>query len=267
MTKTEVTFNGVNLTDSFVVSDLVRPFLQRTVDMTSVDGRDGSIYRSSRYDAIEVRMRLTFLSEDKGARVMALANLVKALDVDEPAPLYVSDDNGWYYLAVPKGGDISRWIGAESFPLTFVCPDPARYGSIISTSPSTTGTTALGGNIASYPKYRLTLVPYSGSTPSNSLINLTNGPNIPSGINPRSQLLDIELWLYSGSRYNVEIDCEHRIVKLGVVGGNLETFVPGPGSKFATFYPGDIPRTVLSTGSAHMMDTSGVYMTIQERWL
>lgn len=267
MTKTEVTFNGVTLTDDFVVSGLTRPFLQRKVNMTQVDGRDGAIYRSSAYEPIEIRMRLAFLSEDKGARVMALANLVKALDVDEPAPLAISDDNGWYYLAVPKGGDISRWIGAEEFPLTFVCPDPARLGEVISTHPATTGTTTLGGNVATYPKYRLVLVPYSGSSPSNALIQLTNGSNIPSGINPRTQLLDLRLWLYTGRTYSVEIDCERRSVKLGAVGATLEPVVPDPNSRFAVYYPGDVPRTVASVGAARLMDATSVYMDVQERWL
>lgn len=157
--KTTIKFNGVDLTAGFVVSDLVRPFLMRTINTTTVDGRDGAIYRSSSYDAIDVKMRLSFESTDRNERVLAMANLVKALDVDEPAKLEISDDDGWYYLAIPAGGQIDRYIGADSFPLTFHCPDPRRYGEEHVVTVASGGSVRAGGNIDTEPVLEYTLTP------------------------------------------------------------------------------------------------------------
>ena len=258
MTKTEVTFNGVKLTDSFVVSDLVRPFLQRTVEMTSVDGRDGSIYRSARYDAIEVRMRLTFLSEDKGARVMAFANLVKALDVDEPTPLYISDDNGWYYLAVPKGGDISRWIGAESFPLTFVCPDPRRYGE------THTWDRPVGGNAPTSLSMRIRFV--AGES-QYIMRTVTVSNSIATNVYKSALYLRFaagSLITHKESGY-LWIDSEHRQCAYSETADGEKTLVlPTPDSEWHEVLPSgrNLTRSIQGFGSSYTTTSE-----ITDRWL
>lgn len=234
MSKTTVTFNGVNLNDLFVVSDLVRPFMMRTIETTEVDGRDGAIYRSARYNQIDITMRLTFLSEDKNERVMALANLVKVLDVDEPTPLYISDDNGWYYLAIPKGGDISRWVGAESFPLTFTCPDPARYGEEVdreiaaSTNPRVN---AVGGNIETWPVLTFTAQVTNIARP---LIVPFYGNSLTSRIEEGTRLV---LTFPSTGTWKVTVDTETRSVT-AVKGATSVLLVPDVTTVFRPFKPG-----------------------------
>lgn len=261
--KTTIRFNGVDLTAGFVVSDLVRPFLMRTINTTQVDGRDGAIYRSSSYDAIDVKMRLSFESTDRNERVVAMANLVKALDVDEPARLEISDDDGWYYLAVPKGGDITRWIGAESFPLTFVCPDPRRIGNEFSyqlPSVASSSTPVVGGNVSTSPVVTFTAVPKRTTPTSSRYASSITIQGIFSGGSrpPRS---DIYLDFPDSTQRSISIDFEHRLVTAAIGSGTPSVVVPSAASVFADFVPG-------ARYSAIMTGSSGsATATYRERWL
>lgn len=124
---TTVTFNGSELTERFVVADLSRRLIPRTVAMEKVGGMDGEVYRGVTLDSMEISMTLTALG-DAYDRSNALRSLAQVLNVAEPCPLYISDDNGKHYLAVPTGGDVDRWLGAERTEVTFVAPEPAMYG-------------------------------------------------------------------------------------------------------------------------------------------
>lgn len=149
---TTVTFGGYELTEHFIVSDLVRSYLPRSSSMVKVDGRDGELFRSVSLDRLEISMTATYIG-DPESRSDALRELARHLNTYEPTRLEISDDGGKYYLAIASGGSVERFIGAETVELVFEAPDPAMYGDT-HTFPIPSGGVVhfeIGGNTWTHP--------------------------------------------------------------------------------------------------------------------
>lgn len=127
---TTVRFKGYNLTANFIVGNITRGYAVREIRKIDVSGMDGALYGSSKLSPINITMSLTYTSDSPSDRSTALRNLASVLLVSKPEELYISDDGGKFYYAVPSGGDVTRYIGAESFDLTFTALDPVMYGNI-----------------------------------------------------------------------------------------------------------------------------------------
>ncbi len=140
--KTTVTFDGVELTSMFVVSDLRRPLAPRNVALVDVPGRDGALFANATQATFEVSMTLTVRSRDLRERSAAVRALAALLTVPEPRPLAIGDDGGLYYMAIPSSDqDGERFVNAERFEVKFTCPDPWLYGE------ARTATIPSGGSV------------------------------------------------------------------------------------------------------------------------
>lgn len=125
-----VTFNGYTITDDFIVGNLVKGYAQRNTKTIDVSGRDGAIIGSTLLSPIDIKMTLTHISADPAERFGAFAKLAGKLNVSKPAALHISEYPSVHYMAVPNGGELTRYVGAESFELTFTALDPVMYGDM-----------------------------------------------------------------------------------------------------------------------------------------
>lgn len=161
-TRTQVHFDGKPLTDLLVVGKLQRPLLPRRAEYVSVPGADGAIFAGVVDDTRILKLTLTIRDQSPVARAQAARELAAALDVDSPRPLYISEDGGLWYMAMPtSGADGIRYVGAESFEVEFTC-DACMYGEEVSASldiAATTGiqTVVVGGTKPTPAKLEATL--------------------------------------------------------------------------------------------------------------
>lgn len=162
MPKTTITFDGHDLTQSCICGDLVRQFIPRSVGTVTVPGMDGTLFAGVSADSIEITATLTVVNRNLATRSDVWRSLASILAVDTPRPLAISDDGGKYYMAVPHGGDVMRYINAESVEIGFTCPDPAMYGAEASVQVSSTATFTVGGNRPTLPT--LTMPSIAGSS-------------------------------------------------------------------------------------------------------
>lgn len=148
-----VTFDNHDLTADFIIGELTREYLMKEVEQIAVPGRDGAMFASAFLTPVKISMTVTYASNDPSERSDALRNLAGILNVYSPKKLAISDDGGKYYLAVPSGGDITRFVGAESFQLTFTALDPAMYGAARSATVPSGGSAEItvGGNYKTMP--------------------------------------------------------------------------------------------------------------------
>lgn len=151
MAETTVTFDGIELTERFVCSDLARQFIPRTVGTAQVPGMDGVLFTGVSADPIEIGMTMTAVDRDPAARSEAWRWLASVLAATTPRPLAISDDGGKHYMAVPHGGDVERFVNAERAEMGFMCPDPAMYGDAGSAEVDGSATFEVGGNAKTMP--------------------------------------------------------------------------------------------------------------------
>lgn len=144
-----VRFGNYVITDNFIVGNLVKGFAKRNISTIDVPGRDGAILGSTTLSPIDITMTLTHISADPAERFSAFSELASKLNVSNPTALYISAYPSAHYMVVPNGGDLTRYVGAESFELTFTALDPVMYGDIpfgwVGTS------TSVGGNYPTSP--------------------------------------------------------------------------------------------------------------------
>lgn len=154
-----VTFNNgsviYDITDRFIVGDLVKGFSKRTLNSIKVPGMDGELFGSSNLAPIELSMTVTFVSQDEDERFDALRELAGVLNIYEPGYVSIYDENepaAYGYKVVPSCGNITRYVGAESFTLTFTALDPVMYGAeLIKTVTGSSYSFAYDGNYPSRP--------------------------------------------------------------------------------------------------------------------
>lgn len=218
---TAVTFNGYDLTQDFIMSGLVRQFMPRDVSQIDVPGMDGALFSSARYSPIKISMEATVLGENPQDRSDALRRLASVLAVGEPSPLSISDDDGKFYLAIPSGGDISRYISAETFPLEFTALDPAMYGSTVTVEVPSGGsaTFTVGGNYPTMPSISVSATRDSASTVYGLRLDSSAVLDFPTGTDSAVQL---------------EIDCANRTADQ-----DGDTVIPTLGSDWFVLEPGE----------------------------
>lgn len=127
--RTRVWFDGTELTEHYLCSDLARPLLPRSVGTQGVGGLDGEVFTGASLSPRTVRLTLTTVCRDMARRQAWSRRLASALAVDGPRPLRLSIDDGLWLMAVPTSdGDATRRLAATSFDVTFQCPDPVFIG-------------------------------------------------------------------------------------------------------------------------------------------
>ena len=237
-----VTFNGYDLTADYIVGNLVRSFSTRDVQQIDVPGMDGAIFASASYEPVVISMDVTALSSSPTERSNALRRLAAALSVREPSPLAISDDGGKYYLAVPNGGDLARYKGAESFPLEFTAFDPVMYGDEKTATVPSGGSVSItvGGNYRAMPSIAASSARCNSTT---RLWTLTFGSSV------------FEVRCPNTNATAIVADSEHRSL---TVAGSAS--IPTLGSDWPALEPGT--HTVRNSSGS-----GACTLTWRERWL
>lgn len=174
MSRTTVTFNGVTLTDLYVVRGWYTPLLGRNFDTVDIAGMDGQRFLGARLTPRSITLSLVVKGTSLTEREAAARTLAETLAVDEPKPLTASFMDGRYYLAIPRSdADLTRFVNADSFEVEFYVPDPVSYGEtktveIPSINYDTSVSFTVGGNYPTLPTMRFTVHKSSTSptTPS-----------------------------------------------------------------------------------------------------
>ena len=243
MTRTRVTFNGLNLTDLYDVSDLRTSLLPRTIGSIDVPGMDGALYTGHRLAPREVTLTLSVRGGDIGDRQHAARMLASALAVDEPAPLSMSIDGGLFYMAMPNSpGDGARYANALRFDVSFTCLDPTLHGTRETWDLTSGGsaTVVVGGTHPTMPLVEVT----GASNGSGGFWRLTlDGGDyliatIPSGVTSAP----------------IVADCENRVLR---VNGSVALLQPA--ADWLVLEPGEHTLAMTGTGTGTV--------SFEERWL
>lgn len=125
-----VRFGNYRITDKFIVGNLVKGFAKRNISTIDVPGRDGAVLGSTTLSPVDITMTLTHISTTPAERFSAFSELASKLNVSKPTALYISEYPSAHYMVVPSGGDLTRYVGAESFELTFTALDPVMYSDM-----------------------------------------------------------------------------------------------------------------------------------------
>lgn len=253
--KTQVWFDGYNLTEHFVVQNLVRPFSKKNIDLVTLPGRDGAVIGNTTYEPVEISMDLVILDESRGMRSEIMRDLALLFNTDEPKRLQFSDEGsepGMFYLAVANGGDIQRFVGADRIEgVTFTCPEPAMYGDLITLNISSmmTETFFVEGNYPTRPTI----------TCANAVRDSTTGlwgVRHTADIDTTRQIAaDLKIPLPNDSATNLVIDCTKRTVRRGSV-----NTVPTIDSDWFIMSPGE-------HAISQNLGEGAVTVTYYERWL
>ncbi len=239
--KTTVTFDGVELTSMFVVSDLRRPLAPRNVALVDVPGRDGSLFANATQATFEVSMTLTVRSRDLRERSAAVRALAALLTVPEPRPLAIGDDGGLYYMAIPSSDqDGERFVNAERFEVKFTCPDPWLYGEVRTATIPSGGSVEVevGGTAPTWPTITAAA---TGGTQDSWIVTMEDGSGIYAAIP-------------SGAEQAVDADCGARTLMV-----NREVAMLPPAYDWPRLTPGSHTLTMTQ-------GTGDATVTWQERW-
>lgn len=199
--RTTVTFGTTDLTATYLVTNVQRPLGVRTIGLVDIPGRDGQALGNVTYDTVEISMDVIIMGGTHEERSDSMRNLAAILSSREPVKLAFSDDGSKYYMAVPNGGEIQRYIDADYISaVTFTCPDPAMFGEIKSeTMDSDSITIEVEGN---YP-----------TKPTITCAKATNGDGNVWGVRLDNQ--DFVHMALSTSDVKASIDCENRVAMEG----------------------------------------------------
>lgn len=238
-----MTFNGVDLTQQFVVSDLRTALLPRTISTEAVPGRDGSVLTGVSHAERTITMTLTVRARTIEGRQAAARTLAAILAVDEPKPLALSIDDGLYYMAIPASdGEGARFRNANTYEVSFIAPDPVAYGE------EKTVTVPSGGSVT---------FTVGGTYPTMPTINAPSAANGSDGF-WRLRLEDGSYLLAtipSGvSTAPVVADCAKRTLR---VNDTVALLVPV--ADWLVLEPGEHTLTMTGTGAATV--------TFDERWV
>jgi predicted phage tail component-like protein len=133
---TTVTFNGVVLTNRFIVGDQKRPLPEFRVSSMQVDGADGEVYGGSTIGPRFLSFRVTSIDREPRQVQDDAKFLMQTLAVRQPTELAISDERSagntqLVRYVVPTGSfDMDEYVRAGSWVLQFVQPDPYLYGHV-----------------------------------------------------------------------------------------------------------------------------------------
>ncbi len=165
-----VTFNGVDLSEQFVISDVSRPLPEFKPMSTACAGRDGEYFDGMTLGVRECSLSLIAADTSRKGVQDAARALMDVFAVREPKALTFSDevDTGHIQLtryAVPTGAFSAReFVKAGKWEVRFVQHDPYLYGQQRYTLVRRDTMTPLhtGGNATVYPI--VTATPYAGTS-------------------------------------------------------------------------------------------------------
>lgn len=243
MGRTQVTFNGHNLTDLFYVSDLQDALLPREIGSAKAGGRNGEIFTGVTLSARTIAMVLTVKGDTIDQVQEAGRELAAILAVDEPKRLELSIDGGIYYMALPSSPDVGkRFRHSRRHDVVFHALDPVAFGA------EHTATVPSGGSVT---------VNVGGTYPTMPVVSATAARNGSGGywrIRKEDGTYLLATVPSGVATAAVVADCEARTLKVNGVVSLLD-----PEASWLELEPGRHTLTMTGTGAATV--------TWRERWV
>lgn len=251
MSRTTVTFDGHDLTEKCIVSDLRRPMLPRRLGAIEVPGMDGELATGQTLAPADIKLTLSIMGSDPDERELARQELAEILNTDGPKPLAISIDGGLYYMArALSQDDGARFVNAESYEVTFRASDPVRYGELreVLVPPNGSVTFTVGGTYPTMPTLDTVLT----ATASDMYWKIT--------LDGGDYVLFSPLTYVEGSMAvdSIIVDCEHRLMKTW----NTPKMLPA-GADWLVLTPGE-HTLAMETNVSVAGNTSVLF---RERWL
>ncbi|WP_295911014.1 distal tail protein Dit [uncultured Bifidobacterium sp.] len=122
--RSAVTFDGHELSQSYLVAEVDRKPSGQTVATQTIVGRDGVVATGARANSTTVAMTIVARDPQQARRREVMRDLRAWLACSEPKPLAFADDEGLYYLAIPQGITETRFLNAIAWRVTFLIPQP-----------------------------------------------------------------------------------------------------------------------------------------------
>lgn len=126
----KMTFNGVRKDFVYLLEGQDKPFMAPiSRNVISVPGLPGGVPKRSERGVLYIQQPIAIRARDNRDTLAKIDELAEWLYTDEPAPLEFDSDPGRVYYALLDGSTNLERIGRfRRGTLTFVCPDPHRYG-------------------------------------------------------------------------------------------------------------------------------------------
>ena len=140
----QVVFNGVDLTERYVVAGIRRPLPTAAPRYEEVPSGDRRFMRGVDLEPPEISFRIIARSLDEDGRRQAARELASLLLVQEEAALAFSGDAPLYYRVVPSGAfELNEFVRCGYMDATFMAVEAAMYGASRSVSVSAGGSTTI----------------------------------------------------------------------------------------------------------------------------
>lgn len=125
-------FNGQDFSNLISVTKIEGrgPFTQE-INRFSVYGRHGSYYQDRRTPERPLKVKFELIGNSLSDIRAKVDQLIRYLDVDEPKSIVFSDETDKEYFGIPEGQqDWDEYIFIGKGAITFICPDPYKYGPV-----------------------------------------------------------------------------------------------------------------------------------------
>ncbi|MCD4838174.1 phage tail family protein [Neobacillus sedimentimangrovi] len=145
-------FNGIDTSDLINVNEISgRGPISNEIERLSVPGRPGSFFVKKNIPEriLELKIEVVGNSLDDIREKVEVLNQI--FDVDEPVPIIFLDEPNKTYYGILENTDWSENLFIGKGSLTFICPDPYKYGPEKSVEFNNTGTVNVIGSVETYP--------------------------------------------------------------------------------------------------------------------
>lgn len=168
------TYDGIDFSDKLMVHDIRgRSIAPSEVDTSDTPGRPGARFRRKRHLTRIIEIDVTVVSSSLETLREDVDELTYLLDKDIPRPLVFSDESDKTYYAILTGEAIEDAVKTmEQFTITFLCPDPMKYGPEKTADITNGEIITIGGRAPAKPITTVTL-----DAPS-SFVAISNGDDI-----------------------------------------------------------------------------------------
>lgn len=126
----KITFDGVDISPFFYVkSTSGRGVMGREVNTATIGNRPGGFLRGVRVPVRVITIEVLFAFSSEEELKKKQEELTYILHTDEPKPLVFHDEpDRTYYAVFESISENEEQGGIQSVTLTFICPDPKKYG-------------------------------------------------------------------------------------------------------------------------------------------
>ncbi|PRS02380.1 phage tail protein [Bacillus atrophaeus] len=126
-----ITFNGVDISPFFYVKSTGgRGVMGREVNTATIGNRPGGFLRGTRIPVRVITIEVLFAFSSEEELKKKQEELTFILHTDEPKPLIFHDEpDRTYYAVFENISESEERGGIQPATLTFLCPDPKKYGA------------------------------------------------------------------------------------------------------------------------------------------